>query len=589
MNNNTNKTASDIPAELQMTEAESKKATIPDILTIITGLIIIFGLAVLMFVLPDQTFSEQENRTLQQFPEFSKESFWAGSRTYEDRDGNEKEGYTKKIAKYYSDQFPFRDMFAGLKGLTEIAMLKGENNNVMLGQDNYLITKDDELKIDEAIEQLRTNIDYISEFADVMNAMGKIPVTLAAAGRSVDALKIYLPPAYPKDSSSYSDKLWVSFNGLADYAKNIKRLNLLDPLRGLINKRDGREYYYRTDHHWTTLGAYYAYVEIIKSFKEDGLEPLPLSAFELEVAADDFYGTTWSKAGMKWIEPDIMYFYRYKGDEDFVTTLKDAGKTFNGFYDYTYLEKKDKYGAFLSGNNSRVDIVKPGEKRQKLLIIKDSFAHSAVPFLAYHYDLVILDLRYYFDSAAMLVLDEEIDRVLFLHNIQNLSEDDIYGMLRFEAAKALNAYEKEQFPIRRIFINGNPIEDYKIVYPVEESKKRQDGHELAAENLREMILTRTGIELEIAGAVNPEDLHGLDKVIMFLRDGLPESNMIKIATEGNNLVFTCNIGDDSSVYAVNIFIDKYLRKAAGSFNFGADFIYTDLGGDSFIMITPPAD
>lgn len=601
MNNTNNipepKPKQDLPPELQTTD--DKKATLPDILTIITGLIFIFGIAIAMIIIPDKEFSEQENRSLQQFPVLSDESF------LDNLVGGK---FTKEMSKYYSDQFPFRDVFVGLKGAAEIGLLKGENNDVILGKKNYLITKASDINknINNAvvitpagdtaepeyitvIDRLGKNIDYISEFADVMNAMGKIPVTVAAAGRSVDALSIYLPPAYPRDNSNI---LWERFNGFADYAKNIKRLNLLEPLKKIIDKQE-EQLYYKTDHHWTTLGAYYAYVEIMKSFAKDKsfdkeFEPLPLSAFEQVPAADDFYGTTWSKAGMKWIEADTIYFFRYDGDEDFVMTIKDGGKTFNGFYDETYLETKDKYSAFLSGNNSRVDIINPNKpNRPKLLLIKDSFAHSVVPFLAYHYDLVILDPRYYRDSFASLVLKEEIDRVLFLHNMQNLSEDDTYGGLMLEAEKALRAYEASQYPVKNIFINGNPINDYVIVYPVEENEKRQHG--TAAETLRDMILEKTGIELEISEAVDPEDLLSRDKVIAFTRDGLPENNLIQIATEGNNLVFRCNIGDDASSYAVDIFIGKYLKKAAGSFNFGENFLYADLGGDSFIMIMPPAD
>ena len=547
------------------------KTSVLDILTIITGLIVLFGLAAMVFILPDKTFSEQENRVLKQFPEFSFKKLREGS-------------FISEMSKYYSDQFPFRDNFVGLKGMTEIGFLKGENNGVILGKDGYLITKDSRLTVDSAIAQMVTNINRLTEFAAAMNEM-KIPVTLAGAGRSIDALISYAPGAYPKDNSA---RLCSSFNGLAGGAQNIKSVDLISPLKILIERRDRGQLYYKTDHHWTTLGAYYAYAEIIKSFKEEGLEPLALGDFEIVEAADDFYGTTWSKAGMKWIAPDTIYFFRYAGDEDFITTIRDTGKSFNGFYDFSYLEQKDKYSSFISGNNARVDITKPGEPgRPKMLLIKDSFAHSVAPFLAYHYDLIILDLRYYLDSVAEVVYREGVDRILILQNIQNFSEDDTYGILKYGVDSVLNDFVRSQYPVRGIFINGNPIEDYVIIYPSEENERRQKYHKDAAQTLCDIISARAGIELQIAepGA----DASGFDKVILLTNEGLPaDNNLIKISTEGNDLVFRCNIGEDWSGYAVRRFIDRYIKNASGSFNFGEDFILSDIGED-VIMITPKRD
>ena len=553
---------------LELQDRAALKARVPDILTVVTGLLILFALAVAMFIIPDKTFSEQENRSdLQQFPVISENSFL-------DRFLNGK--FTSDMSKYLEDQFPFRDAFVGLKGIAEIALRKGENNDVILGKDNYLITKDNY----KSVDQLMTNIDRIAEFAGVMHEIGRVPVTLAAAGRSVDALSIYLPGAYPTDSSA---SLWASFDGLANHAKNVNRVNLLTPLKQLIDRKNMGQLYYRTDHHWTTLGAYYAYVEIIKSFKDDGFEPLPLSAFEYETASDSFYGTTWSKAGMKWISPDNIYYFRYEGDTEITTKIADTGKILNGFYDRDYLEVKDKYSSFLSGNNARVDIFWAERlNRPKLLLIKDSFAHAVVPFLAYHYDIVMLDLRYFnTESVVKLVYDEGIDRVLFLHNIHNLSEDDNYGILQYGAEAVLERHKIAMYPIRNIFINSNPINDYVIVIPTEEGDSREY-YIAAAEQLHEIILTRAGIDLEI---VRTDDYSKLDKIIAFTTDGLPSIGFIKMATEGNNLMLRCYLNGDSPGYAVDIFISKYLKRASGSFNFGENFIYSD-AIDEIIMIKP---
>jgi hypothetical protein len=277
---------------------------------------------------------------------------------------------------------------------------------------------------------------------------------------------------------------------------------------------------------------------------------------------------------------------------DFVTAIADTGRSFHGFYDRDYLDKKDKYGSFLSGNNARVDITRPGEpNRPKLLLIKDSFAHAAVPFLAYHFDIIMLDLRHFIDeSVARLVVRENIDRVLFLHNMHNFSEDDTFGILGFGTQAALNSFAEQQRPIRNIFINNNNIREYVIVHPAEPfSRPRREANAAAAERLRDIILERAGVGLEIITTEDFSEFTELDKIIGFTRDGLPGNGFIKIAVEGNNLMLRCNIGNslESPGYAAGIFIENYLRGATGSFNFGSDFVYSDFSGD-FVMIMPRA-
>ena len=575
------KSEQDILLEMQM--GVKQKARIPDVLTVLTGLLIVFALSILMAVTPDETFSEQESRVLQTFPKISTEGKFL-DRLIEGK-------FTPEIAKYCSDQFPARDIFVGIKGVAEIALFKGENNDVIRGKEGYLVPKDPMDKdFNEAREQMNKNIDEISDFAGAMHQMG-VPVTLAVAGRSADVLGTYLPATYPR---TFSDKLWTLFVGLADYAPNVARLDLTDPLRQLIERGSAGQLYYKTDHHWTTLGAYYAYAEIIKSFKKEGLEPLPLSAFTREVASDSFYGTTWSKAGMKWVRPDTMEYFRFEGDEEFVTTVVDTGKSFNGFYNRSELDKKDKYSSFISGNWGRVDVTKPqnpGEPpRPKMLVAKDSFAHSVVPFLAIHYDLIVLDYRYYKGSAAKLVFEEDIERVLFLHNLHNFTDTNpsLYGvpgpkpgMLQYGTEEALESHRMDQYPIKGIYINKNPIAEYTIVVPTDELDTRKY-YINAAESLQSIIAERAGVELEI---VKTDDFSNLDKIIAFTNEGLPASGFIKIATEKNNLVFRCNIGADSPGYAAGLFIDKYIKKATGSFNFGDNFVYSDIG-DNVIMIRP---
>ena len=165
-----------------------------------------------------------------------------------------------------------------------------------------------------------------------------------------------------------------------------------------------------------------------------GVEPKEFDFFNPEPVSDEFYGTTWSSAGMKWIEPDEMYYLRYDGDDsDYVTTIVDTNTSFNGFYDRSYLDKKDKYASFISGNNALVTIEKVNnveEGRQKILLVKDSYAHSLAPLLAVHFDLVIVDLRYYKESTINLYVEENCDQALVMSYLGSVCEANVFEMFK---------------------------------------------------------------------------------------------------------------------------------------------------------------
>ena len=414
---------------LQMRVADGAKGSDRTVMALFLAFIFVLG--ALIFIIPDKEFSEQENRALQGLPQL--QSKFDGNLIERIKAGKFLDKYfsgdfAEDVGDYYSDQFPARDFFVGLKGVTEIAMLKGENNDVVLGEDGYLLSRMDHPDIDNVLK----NYDASAAFANRMTEAG-IPVTFAAAGRVIDIAEDKLPALYPVD---VLHRPWEALNdhaaqthiaGSADYT-DMLYLDLCTPLKAASEAGD--DVMYRTDHHWTTHGAYLAYVELMKLW---GMEALPESAFTVEVVSDAFYGTAWRNAGMKWIEPDTMEYYRYEGDEDFTMTVHDDGSVFEGFYDRSYLEKTDKYSSFISGNHAYVTIEKNGdENRERLLLVKDSFGHSLAPFLAYHFDLEIIDLRYYKTSTSALALETGCDRVLLINNMDSLTSAATLGLLGME-------------------------------------------------------------------------------------------------------------------------------------------------------------
>jgi hypothetical protein len=365
---------------------------------------LILALSVLFWAIPDRTFSETENKDLTQLPAFTVERLIDGR-------------YTADIADYMADQFPGRDFFIRVKAAAEMFLGKMSNNGVILGEGGTLIPRSESVNTDN----LMKNLSAIAAFTEWCENRG-IPTTTAVAGRSMDVLHHTLPDFY---GSTFSDALWAAMDSAAADA-DLKILPLQTPLHE--RAKAGEYVYYRTDHHWTTLGAYYG-SEILLA--EMGEAIAPMESYTREVVSDAFFGTTWSTAGMSWIAPDTMEYFRYAGDTDFTTTILDNGTSFAGFYDTSYLTKKDKYSSFIGGNNALVTVTKNGgEDRPTLLLVKDSFAHSTVPFLAQHYDLVIVDIRYYKKSTAALIDEYGADRVLVLYNIDSLTSSPDSVLLR---------------------------------------------------------------------------------------------------------------------------------------------------------------
>ncbi len=376
----------------------SKRTAFADKLLCVVFSALILAFSVLFFVLPDKTESSEENRMLAGMPSFSLEVLANGK-------------YTSDIAKYYADQFPLRQPLLRLAAVYDLALLGFESDGVMLGSGGYLIVRDDWYDS----EQLKANADNIENFVEWAEANG-ISCTVAVPGRSQDVLDRYFPAFYSGRSDTLVCELEEAF-AFADY------VDLITPLESAV---DGGQYaYYKTDHHWTSYGAYLAYRELSDVL---GYMPYAMTEFDIEIASEEFFGTTWSSSGIRTTSPDMIELWRYEGDTDIYTQI-EGGEKFDGFYDYSYLDGKDKYSAFISGNNGLVRVGSKSGEREKLLIVKDSFAHSLAPFLARHYDLVLVDLRYYNKSCARLCAEEGITKVLFLCNPDTLYSSDDFKKL----------------------------------------------------------------------------------------------------------------------------------------------------------------
>jgi len=418
------------------------------ILASFCAFILFFG--IMFFVLPDKEYSETEKRVLKQAPSLSfsriaddlKRDLKIMTMTEEEKKayiaelGDSYKVFSDEIGDYYADQFPFRDQLRVVKAAAEIGMLKQENNDVVFAG-GYLIKKDSVTGVtqdedgtirdrtyEDAAETIKNNIHLLSGIEQ--NLPDGIDLRTVVAGRTIDIAKSKLPAVFPYEDT-HADAYWSAYSGQVS-ADGVNAVEVKDMLKAHFE--DGEYVYYKTDHHWTSLGAYYAYCEIIKSY---GLTPYSLDDFTRQTFTASFVGTTFAKAGAVFGGADTIELFRYDGDTDYTTTIINGDKTtvLQGFYNQDkYRDINDKYSVFIGsddtgdgGNNAVTTVTKNGEKRQKLILIKDSFGNSIVPFLARHFDLVILDLRTSSSDFTSYLEDPDLSHILVLYNMETFMND----------------------------------------------------------------------------------------------------------------------------------------------------------------------
>ncbi len=389
-------------------ENVSRKASVFDIAVTVIFCVLIFAGCIFTLVLPDKDFSENENTSLTTLSDvfsgnvvknlFSGELF-------------------DRAADYFRHQFPLRDKMLELKAFTDMALVRYETNGVIYGADGYLIPRED----NASTVFVEGNAAAINALITALEKDGT-DTLFALVPRPCDVLQKYYPSAYSAEPLEKIRKM------ILDTAP---ALDLKPVLKGAADK--GEYVYYKTDHHWTSYGAYLAYCEIMRGF---GVSPLPLDAFERDVVSTEFYGTSWSSVMAPSAQPDEVEFFLAKDGTELVTEIVYENRTLDGIYDRSALENKDKYLAFMGGNYGLANVTaKNGESREKLLIVKDSYANSAVQFLAAHYDLVIVDPRYYKESVYELAKTENADRVLILCGVDGITDANTYLVLNFGLPK----------------------------------------------------------------------------------------------------------------------------------------------------------
>ena len=376
--------------------------------------------AALSFCLPQKSYSDIENRSLETKPEWNAADLLSGE-------------YQEHYETYLNDQMFLRDRWVGLAAAIERTAGKKEVNGVYIGKDGYLLEKYSASDFDNA--QIKENIRILSSFLnDAVKQYGARHVSCLLVPDKSDAM----PDKLPKYAKTGIEKVK---SAAAQLAQSLHKPGiLLDTRTQLLSHQD--EYiYYRSDHHWTTLGAYYAYRRWADATRHTAL---PLDSYQIETAFDDFYGTTYNKAQIR-VPPDKVELF-HSAYENGITV--DDGETVSDSFYFKEAATKgfNRYQVFFSRNTAKIHIRTNAGTGRSLLVIKDSFANCFVPFLAGDYEQILMvDCRYASENIHdMLKNHDEITDVLVLYNITKFMQDKNLHKLD-KKADGREAFDAESF------------------------------------------------------------------------------------------------------------------------------------------------
>lgn len=366
-------------------------------------ILILFLFLIINIIVPNKEKSVQENRMLATKPKFRLSSLISGD-------------YDEKFEAYMDDQFVGRDMWRKLKVTVDRICGSRLENGVYIGRNGQLLEQ-----IEVADENhLAANIKAIKSFSE---SQKKIPVRMMLVPDAANVLNHSLPAlAKPEDQTQMFSMV------RKDLGDSVEWIDVSTEL----NKHKTEKIYYKTDHHWTTLGAFYAFQAAAPSL---GIEGDLSGKYVSHAVSNSFNGMLASKSGVNLGEKEQIDIYvPTEEDTDLIIDYVDEGKRSTSLYDSSKLKEKDQYTVFLGGNSSLLDIRTVSTSTKRLLLVKDSFANSFIPFLTpYYREIVVVDQRYYSGTINDLMDSYRISEVLFLYSGNTFFKDNnISGVFAVE-------------------------------------------------------------------------------------------------------------------------------------------------------------
>ncbi len=423
-------------------KAEKEKRIYKNIFAIVSAVVFVLALTafgVVSFLDEDATVSETENRKLKENPPFSVSALFDGK-------------WTQEFENYYSDTFPFREMFIGFNSKISSALTQfgGKDDNIIISynkndedfvgegidlgieketQKSEVTQKNEENSYDNVKEdvggtfkgsilvtgkmalEIFTGSDKMAnDYASLVNKTASVmPKNVKFYSMIVPtASEFYAGKTY--SSGIHSQKTYIE----KAYSQMSDDIITIDAYSKLEEKTD--EYiYFRTDHHWTARGAYCGYTAFCE---KSGNTAVKLE--ELETGKiDGFVGSLYkaSNADVLKKNPDFVEYFKTRVDVQ-AKAYADS-KMQNGQSVYVVSRKvnsSNKYLAFIGGDQPLEKIVTSNKNGKKILVIKESYANALVPFLCDNYEEVyVVDPRKTTFDLVKFAEEQNIDDVLMIN------------------------------------------------------------------------------------------------------------------------------------------------------------------------------
>ncbi len=340
-----------------------------------------------------QEFSDVENRALAPMPEFTAQNYFDAT-------------YTDELSDYLCDHFLGRTNWIKLMTHAELFSGKIEVNGIYITENRHIehLQSPDFDVVDESIEAIN---EYASQTATPVYFM----LAPSASGIYSDELDLYTPMY---DQEKFIDYVYANIND------NVRPLDIFMTLKSASD-----EYiYYKNDHHWTSLGAYYAYYYAISKL---GFTPVNFSQYNIERVSSSFFGSLYSETLYEGFGADSVDIFNCDSGIKVTSVKIEDGrsiKEYDSLYFREYLDKKDKYSMFLGGNYPIVNIATDAQSGKSLLLIKDSYANCFVPFLTQHYsNITVVDMRYINIGLENFVSADDYSQIMFLYNASGFAQD----------------------------------------------------------------------------------------------------------------------------------------------------------------------
>ena len=363
-------------------------------------ILMIAGVFLGNLIAPDKAFSEDENRMLQERPVFSVSKYIEGR-------------YETKTEDYINDQFVLRSPLIHLKTAVDRTFGKVESGGVYLCKDHYLMED-----IASPSEQFDETKEALKNFR---KKYASLNMYFLLAPNAANILSEKLPATV---RTSDQDQLMDDFMKELD-GSGYKSIDVRTAFR---KNKDSVQIYYRTDHHWTTDGAYLAYQEACRTM---GMKDAV--TYTEYVVKNNFRGSLYSKSAFINGEDDTIKIYLPEQGQTILNSViyySDTKEKTTEFYELDNLKQKDAYSVFGGSNHPFFTVQTPTKDNKTLLLIKDSYANCMIPFLARQFrKIVVVDPRYYFESVEDLITSYEVTDVLFLYNANTFFQDDSLEMM----------------------------------------------------------------------------------------------------------------------------------------------------------------